>query len=326
MTTPSDVRPVQIGPGSTPHAPLGLGGTTFGPDQWSGREDANLLASMETSLDCGITHFDTAGGYGDGYSERLIGRFLAASPGRREHLYLASKANLDTISAQAMLDAIDASRARLNVDRIDLFYIHWPRTGKDLRPLMEGLETARQQGKIRAVGVSNFSVEQMEQVAQVGRIDAHQLGYSLLWRFDERDILPYCREHQIAVVTYSSLAHGILTGKFGQHPQIVEGDQRRKILLFRAAVWPDVYEAVEAFKTIAQSSGRSLIHLAIRWLLHQPGVTAVLVSARDARQAAANAQALEGDIPASVFEALTAVSDQVVQKIPDEGNPFGYHP
>lgn len=322
----TQVSPVHIGRSDKLHSPLGLGGTTFGPDQWSGAEDANLLAGMETALERGINHFDTGAGYGDGYSESLIGRFMAAEAGRRERIFLASKANLDEITAQAMLNAIDGSRARLQTDVIDLYYIHWPRTGKDMRPWMEGLETARQRGMIRAVGVSNFSVEQMEQVSQVGKIDAHQLCYHLLWRFPERDLIPYCIQHEIAVVTYASLAHGILTGKFPRETSFPEGDHRRSILMFRDDVWSGVYDSVEAFKAVAERSGRSLVHLAIRWLLRQPGVTSVLVSARNARQALSNAAALDGDIPDGVFEELTAISDGAKDRVPDEGNPYGYHP
>ena len=122
------------------------------------------------------------------------------------------------MTAAAMLAQIDQSLVRLQTDVIDLYYIHWPRQGQDLRPWMEGLEAARQQGKIRAVGVSNFSVDQMAQVATVGRIDAHQLCYNLVWRFAERAVIPYCREQQIAVTTYSSVAQGVLTGKFPRHP------------------------------------------------------------------------------------------------------------
>ena len=326
MTAQSDVSPVQIGADGKPHRPLGLGGTTFGPNQWGGQEDANLLASMDESLAHGIIHFDTGAGYGDGQSERLIGRFMAADPSRRERLFLASKAASDEMTAQAMLDQVDGSRARLQTDVIDLYYIHWPRTGMDMRPLMEGLETARQRGWIRAVGVSNFSVAQMEQVAQAGHIDAHQMDYSLLWRFPERDLLPYCAAHGITVVTYSSLAHGILTGKFARRTNFPEGDQRRDILLFRDDVWPGVYESVEAFKGVAERSGRPLLHLAIRWLLHQTAVTTVLVSARNADQARFNAQSLEGAISDDIFEALTAISDRTIHAIPDEGNPYGYHP
>ena len=317
---------VQIAPSEKRHAPLGFGGWSFGPRQWTGQEDASLLGAMETALDKGLTHFDTAADYGAGYSEQLMGRFMAADPARRDRIFLASKANLDDTTAHSMLAAIDASRARLQIDMIDLFYIHWPRTGQDMRPVMEGLETARQQGKIRAIGVSNFSVEQMEQVSEAGRIDAHQLGYNMLWRFNERDLIPYCLKHHIAVVTYSSIAHGILSGRFPRQLDLPEEDQRRGILLFRQDVWPHVFEGVEKLKSISHQTDVPLIHLAIRWLLHQPGVTSVLVGAKNAEQVAFNAQALECEVSDRVLDELTAISDGVMQHIPDEGNPFGYHP
>ncbi|NWG76480.1 MAG: aldo/keto reductase, partial [Rubrivivax sp.] len=231
--------PVRIGPVAKDHSPLGLGCWSFGPDQWSGKEDANLLAAMDAALRCGITHFDTAADYGDGYSERLVGRFLAS--GQRDRVFLASKANIDKMDARHMLEQVEASRARLQTDLIDLFYIHWPRTGKDMRPVMEGLETARRRGLIGAIGVSNFSVEQMEQVSETGHIDVHQLNYNLFWRYREQDIIPYCVDHQIAIVTYGSAAHGILGGRFSRHLNLPEGDQRREILLFRDDVWPHVY-------------------------------------------------------------------------------------
>ncbi|MCC7209764.1 MAG: aldo/keto reductase [Anaerolineae bacterium] len=320
------VAPVRIGPGPREHLPLALGGSTFGPAQYSGQEDANLLGAMDASLAHGVTHFDTAEGYGDGHSERLIGRFIAQKPERREQLFIASKSNLDDISAAAMLRAVDASRARLQCDVIDLYYIHWPRTGKDMRPWMEGLETARQKGKIRAVGVSNFSVEQMAALEDVGRIDAHQLGYSLLWRGKERDVIPYCAAHRIAVVSYSSLAHGILAGRLPANPAFPVGDHRRTILLFRADLWPTVHAAAEALKAAAARAGRPLAYLAIRWLLRQPGVTSVIVGARNAQQAAANAAALDGQVTDDVFAEMTRISDEVMRALPDEDNPYDYHP
>ncbi len=322
-----DTAPVSIKPSEKLHSPMGLGGWAFSPEQWTGKENDSLHSAMESALANHITHFDTATGYGDGHSESLIGRFMAAEPGRREQIFLASKYSSNEISAQDMLNAVDASRARLQTDMIDLYYIHWPRSGKDLRPWMEALETVRQQGKIRVIGVSNFSVEQMEQVAQAGRIDAHQLPYNLLWRFAERDVIPYCIEHDIAVVTYSSIAHGILVGGFEREVSFPVGDQRRSgIVLFKPEIWLLVYEAVEAFKAVANRAGRSLIHLAIRWALHQPGVRTVLVGARNAQQAASNAQALDSEIAASIFDELLAISDRLMKQIPDTGNPYAYHP
>ena len=318
--------PVQIGPVKKAHCPLGLGCWSFGPQQWSGQEDANLLGAMQAAEDRGITHFDTATDYGDGYSETLIGRYLAADEGRRERLFIASKANPDKISAQSMLDAIEASRARLQTDFIDLYYIHWPRSGTDMRPAMEGLETARQSGIVRAVGVSNFSVEQMEQASEACHIDAHQLNYNLFWRHNERESISYCASHGIAVVTYSSLAHGILSGKFPRGLALPEGDQRCDILLFQDAVWPHVYQAVEELKALSAETGQPLIHLAIRWVLRQPGITSVLVGARNAHQVQHNAAALEADIPDWVIDRMTAISDRTLKNIPNRGNVYGYYP
>jgi aryl-alcohol dehydrogenase-like predicted oxidoreductase len=113
---------------------------------------------------------------------------------------------------------------------------------------------------------------------------------------------------------------------FGRQLDLPEGDQRRDLLLFRENVWPNVFHATEQFKAVAERVGVHLIHLAVRWLLHQPGVTSVLVGVRNAQQVVFNAQALRCDIPDSVFDELTAINDAVKLLIPDEGNPFGYHP
>lgn len=326
MSLAAEISRVQIGQGTIPHLPLGFGGWSFGSEQWTGKQDANLLSAMTSALEHGISHFDTATGYGGGYSEKLIGRFIAAEASRRECVFLASKFQSDEISAHVMLNAVDASRDRLQTDVIDLYYIHWPRSNKDMRPWMEGLERARALGKIRAIGVSNLSISQMEQLSEVGRIDAHQLLYNLLWRFNERDIIPYCRSQGIAVVTYSSIAHGILAGSYARELDIPAGDQRRDILLFRTDIWPRIYEIVEDLKQVAKRAERPLIHLAIRWLLHQQGVKAVIVGAVDAQQAISNSASLQDDIADDIFDELTTISQRAITHIPDVGNPYGYHP
>ena len=317
---------VKLGPGGKDQLPLGMGGSFYGLDHRHHQGETDLWAALETALDCGITHFDTATDYADGASERLLGRFLAGVPGRRDRVFLASKANPDALSAQAVTQAVEASLKRLRTDVIDLYYLHWPRSGEDLRPWMEGLERARGQGMIRAAGVSNFSVAQMEQVAEVGRIDACQLGYNLLWRFPERNVLPYCVGRGIAVVAYSALAHGILSGRYGRTLDFAPGDQRWTISLFGSEVWPHVHHTVEAFRQVAEHHGRPLPTLALRWLLGRPAVTSVLVSAKNAGQARANALSLAVDVPEGLLDELTALSDRALDFVPDEGNPFGHHP
>ena len=180
----------------------------------------------------------------------------------------------------------------------------------------------------RALGLPGevFSIEDMEQVSQVGQIDAHQLPYNLLWRFNERDIIPYCVAHNIPVITYSSIAHGILTGRYVRDLILPPGDQRSSVVLFDPDVWPTIYAGVETFKKVAENANRSLIHLAIRWVIHQKNVTSVLVGARNAKQVISNVEALNGEIPEQVFNELTAISIRLMEQIPDEGNPYGHHP
>jgi myo-inositol catabolism protein IolS len=326
VTTNARLPRVQLAQSEERLLPLGMGGSFYGLDHGQRQGEADILAALEAALEVGITHFDTATDYGQGYSERLFGRFINAESDRRERVFLASKANLNDTSARAVTDAIDASLARLRTDAIDLYYLHWPRTGQDMRAWMEGLEAARSQGKIRAIGVSNFSVAQMEHISEVGRIDVYQLGYNLLWRFGEADVVPYCAEHDIDIVVYSALAHGILSGKYAQQLEFAPEDQRWTITLFRGDVWPHVYDAVEAMKEVAARANLSLSHLALRWLLRQRGVNTVLVSAKNRQQVLANAQALEVEVPDDVVDELTRLSDRAMQSVPNEGNPFGYHP
>lgn len=305
----------------TPLTRLVLGGSLFGTKLWDAASHTDRTATLEAALRQGINHFDTAADYGGGASERILGHFASQ---HRDQVFVASKAAVDEMSASLMLDAVNRSLERMGIDCIDLFYIHWPREGKDPRPLMEGLEMARAQGKIGLIGVSNFNLEQMQQAAQAGRIDAHQLCYSLLWRFAEADIIPYCRAHDIAVVTYSSVAQGVLTGKFPRDPQLAPGDSRARTVHFEPGVWLHVYQAVEAMKQVA--AGRPLAHLAIRWVLEQLGIDSAVVSARTPQQLEENIAALTADISAADFAALTAISDEAMQHIPDTGNMYRYYP
>jgi myo-inositol catabolism protein IolS len=320
MSAPaSSIRPAPLANNPLPLLPMAQGGSWYSKTA----EDADLLGALEAAYEAGIRHFDTAAGYGQGRSETLLGQFLSD---KRETVFLASKSHSNDLTPAATIAEVDGSLKRLNVDFIDLYYIHWPRAGRDMRPVMEGLETARAQGKIGAVGVSNFTEAQMEQVSEVGRIAVHQLGYNLLWRYAETQALPYCRAHDIAVVAYSPLGHGILTGKFDRDPGLVEGDQRHRILPFRADIWPHVHAGVEKMKQLAAELELPLSTLAIRWILAQSGINGVVVGGWKREQVASNAAALSATIPASAYETLTAISDEIMAHIPDAGNLFNHYP
>lgn len=306
--------------------PLGLGCWVFGGAAWGGQDDEQSRNVMQASVDAGLNHFDTAIGYGGGKSEQLVGQFITEHQ-LRDQIYLATKGFMSQMTGEFARQQFEKSVANLGVDVVDLYYIHWPKSDTDMRPVMEELEKLRSEGKLRHIGVSNFSVEHMQQVAEVGRIDAHQMCYNLLWRHPEAEIMPYCRENDIAIVTYSSIAQGILTGKFPRHPEFPEGDQRPNTLPFREDIWPHLYEAVEQLKPLAEQLNRPLTHLAIRWVLAQPDIASVLVGARREDQLNQNVAAMDGDIPNEVFEQMTAISDEAVAKIPaDEWNIFGMNP
>lgn len=303
--------------------PLALGCWIFDKSLWSAEHDAALLETMEAALARGINHFDTATGYGSGASERLIGRFLQ---GQREQVFVASKANISSEDPLQIVESVQRSLERLQIETIDLYYLHWPRSDMDIRRAMEGLEMARQRGLLRAVGLSNFNAAQMQKVSEVGQIDALQIPYNLFWRFAEQDAIAYCVENRIPVITYSSIAQGSLTGKFPRDVKFSPSDQRSTIVLFEPQVWPHLFDAVEKLKTLAQEVGRPLVHLAIQWSLSRPGIASTLVGARSPAQVEQNAQAVECQLPAWVFERMTAISDEAMQHIPNTGNPYRYYP
>ena len=139
-------------------------------------------------------------------------------------------------------------------------------------------------------------------------------------------MIPYCRAHNIAVVTYSSIAQGVLTGKFGREPQLPPGDNRGRVVHFDADVWPHVYAGVEALKPLATEVGRPLAHLAFRWVLNRAEISTAVVGARLPEQVAQNAAALAGEIPQAIFDQMTAISDEVMRHIPDTGNPYRHYP
>jgi aryl-alcohol dehydrogenase-like predicted oxidoreductase len=317
---------VRIPPVHLEHGQLALGCWVFGGEHWAGQSAQDSRAVMEAALRRGMNHFDTAEAYGQGRSEKLVGEFLRTDEGRRERVFLASKGLVTEPTAAAIRSLVEGSLSRLGVDSIDLYYLHWPLHGGDLRPVFEELRKARDEGKIQAIGVSNFNVAQLEAAMSVSEIHAHQFCYNLLWRGAEREVIPYCVRRQVPMVTYSSIAQGILTGSFPPTPQFNPGDLRGKTVLFEPEVWPQVYAAVEKMKAVAAEAKRPLAHLAIRWLTRKAEVTSVLVGARNAVQLNELAGAMGGTVEEAVFDKLTAISDELAPLVPDAGNLFRFYP
>ncbi len=292
--------------------PIILGTWQAGKTHWVGIEDSETTKAIRTAFDAGITTFDTAEVYGSGHSEEIVGQALAPI---RDQVVIATKVFPNHLQYPEVIRACENSLKRLQTDYIDLYQIHWPagRFNSEAVPIeetMRALDALKTAGQVRAIGVSNFSEEQIAEAAQYGLIDSLQPPYSLFWRQVEEDAMPYCVEHNIAILAYSSLAQGLLTGKFGPDHQFEEGDIRRKNKLFKGEVYQRAQAALDELRPIADRYGCSLAQLAIAWLIRQPQTSAI-VGARNAEQAVQNAQAAEVSLSDEDVSAIDRIGQQV---------------
>jgi len=281
-----------LGTSSIRISPVIMGTWQAGKDMWVGIDDAESTRAIKSAYDAGITTFDTAEVYGNGHSERIVGNALY---GLRDRVVIATKVFSNHLEYNQVIDACHGSLKNLNTDYIDLYQIHWPpgTFGAKKVPLeetMRAMTDLKAQGKIRAIGVSNFSRRQLEEAATYGRIDSLQPPYSLFWRKVEKDALPYCRKNKITVLAYSSMAQGLLTGKFSEDHTFAKGDHRFRNKLFQPKNFKRVQEALDKLRPIAAANHITLGQLALAWIISQPGVCAI-AGARNSEQAVQNAAA-----------------------------------
>jgi aryl-alcohol dehydrogenase-like predicted oxidoreductase len=220
-----------------------------------------------------------------------------------------------------VMAACNRSLKNLKTDYIDLYQVHWPSGSWGGRTVpveetMRALNDLKSQGKIRAIGVSNFSRAEFEEAACFGRIESLQPPYSLLWRQVERDALPYCAENGVTVLAYSSMAQGILAGRFGPEPRFADGDHRKGHRLFQPDLYPLVLKAVDALRPVAQRHGITLAQLALAWVISRPGVCAI-AGARSTAQATENAGAMKTVLSASDLAEMEAIGRTVTERLDD---------
>ncbi len=299
--------------------PLIFGTWQAGKSGWVGVEDQEVIYAMQAALEAGITTFDTAEVYGSGYSEELVGKALGD---RREQVILATKVFANHLKADQVIEACENSLKRMQTDVIDLYQIHWPSGAfkSDLVPIgetMGALNQLKEQGKIRAIGVSNFDRAQIEEAMTYGRIDSLQPPYSLFWRGVEAELMPYCVEHNLTILAYSSLAQGLLTGKFGPDHQFPKEDIRSKNKLFQPPLYDKAQAALDQLRPIARRYHTTLGNLALAWLIAQPQSTAI-VGARNVDQAKENALAAAVSLSADDLAAIDTISRTVTDHLPTD--------
>ncbi|MGB9877390.1 MAG: aldo/keto reductase [bacterium] len=278
---------------------IGLGTWVMGGVWWAEPEDEKSIEAIKVSIEGGINLIDTAPAYGYGRAERIVGQAIR---GMREKVIIATKCGLawdeqgnifNNLKRGNLLKEVDASLERLGIDVIDLYQVHWPDPNTPIKETFETLEEIRQAGKIRYIGVSNYSVEQMEEARKYAKIVSLQPPYSLFNRGIEKEILPYCRANNIGILAYSPMERGILTGKF--HLEGVEppDDLRRNHPTLSPGAFEPTKRCLLRLREIAEEKGCSLGALAVAWVIHQEGVTTALVGARNAQQAKENLKAAD---------------------------------
>lgn len=299
--------------------PIIMGTWQAGKKMWVGIEDTETIAAIKNAFDAGITTVDTAEVYGEGHSERIVAAALSEV---RDRVVYASKVFSNHLKYDLVIEACEGSLKNLKTDYIDLYQIHWPAGSwnSEIVPIsetMKALNKLKEDGKIRAIGVSNFSKSQLEEASQYGRIDSLQPPYSLFWRQVEKDARDYCVENNISIWAYSPLAQGLLTGKFGKDHQFAEGDHRAKNKLFSIKEnYHRVQIALDRLRPIAAKNDCSLAQLSLAWLIAQPQTNAI-VGARNTKQVLANAKAAEVKLSSEDLAEIDAIGRTVTDYLDD---------
>jgi aryl-alcohol dehydrogenase-like predicted oxidoreductase len=272
-------------------SPVAIGTWAIGGWMWGGTDEAESIATIRAAFEHGINLVDTAPVYGFGRSEEIVGKAIAES-GLRSNVLIATKAGLqwegERVSRNAsrarIMREVEESLRRLRTDYIDIYQVHWPDPLIAIEETADAMHTLLAEGKIRAIGVSNFSVLQMERFRRIAPLHVLQPPYNLFERGIETDLLPYCRRNKIAMLGYGALCRGLLSGRMRAGTVFDGDDLRRTDPKFLEPRFAQYLAAVHRLDRLAQQGfGKRVIHLAVRWMLDQ-GITTALWGARHPEQ------------------------------------------
>lgn len=315
-----------IGASGIKASAVGLGTWAIGGWMWGGTDEAASVAAIHTALEEGITLIDTAPAYGQGLAEEIVGKAIA---GRRDKVVLATKCGLvwhtqkgnhffdyDSgpvhryLGRESIIHEVEQSLRRLRTDHIDHYITHWQDPTTPVDETMAALEALKSDGKIRSVGASNTSAQDIQAYLDAGQLDAVQEEYSMVKRGIEQSHLPLCREKGVSVLSYSSLALGLLSGKMGPDRRFEGDDLRKGNPLFSRENLQQVETLMRAIDPIAETHGATRAQVVIAWTLQQPGITFSLCGARTPQQARENAAAGRIRLAPAEVDTITAAADR----------------
>jgi aryl-alcohol dehydrogenase-like predicted oxidoreductase len=304
MTTQT-VQTRQLGNSDMHITPMGFGAWAVGGEWawgWGAQDDQESIEAIHRALDLGMNWIDTAAIYGLGHSEEVVAKALEGRANRPyvftkcEQNWDANRKQFESMKADDLRRECENSLRRLKVDVIDLYQVHWPRPDEEIEEGWETLAKLKEEGKVRYIGLSNFSVSQMERAMKIAPITSLQPPYSAIKRGVGDEILPFCQQHNIGVIVYSPMQAGLLTGAMS--PERVANldptDWRRRDEEFQEPRFSRNLALAQLMKDIGARHGRSAGEVAIAWTLHNPAVTAAIVGFRNAKQ-------VDGQIGALTF-------------------------
>lgn len=312
--------------------PLVYGAWAIGGWKWGGTDKEVAIRAIRKAFDMGINCIDTAPAYGFGLSEEIIGE---AVKDFRDKIYIFDKCGLrwDIQKGEFFYEALDfegrpfkmyrysgkdgiieeceRSLKRLKTDYIDLYQIHWPDSTTPIEESMEAMEILRKQGKIRAIGVSNYSVDQLDRALKSAEVVSDQVPYSMVNRGIEEDIIPYCIKNNVGILAYSPLQRGLLTGKVTPDYRFKDDDHRKDNPFFTIENRKRVMKLIDEIKPIADKYGMTVSQLVINWTVNRPGITAALIGTRSVKQAEENFSSLNYSISGEDIEAINMAVENV---------------
>lgn len=317
------IQKKKVGKSAVAISELVLGTWAMGGTYWGEADDRESIRTIHAAVDCGMNTLDTAEAYNNGYSEQVIGR---AIQGRVHDVVISSKVANYHMAYDDLIASCERSLRNLGRDYIDLYFLHWPshcfgHTPVPLEETLRALQDLLSAGKIRAVGLSNFEQEDFEHAGKHLRVDAYQPPYNMLWRRAD-DMLAYCRERDISIISYSSAAQGLLTGTIPPDYAFAEGDNRKNTPLFQPENRERAAALVEQIRPFAQRYNKTLTQLVLRWTMQVPGITAPIVGARTPGEVADNAGAAGWQLPAADFKAIDGISREFCDLLPNYRSYF----
>jgi len=303
----------QVGTSNLKFSKIILGTWQAGKDMWADIDDKETSKAIRGALDVGITSIDTAIVYGNGHSEQIIGEALKGVA--RDEYQIATKVFANNLKYKQVLEECNKSLKNLQTDMIDLYQIHWPSGAfnSDIVPIaetMEALNKLKVTGKIKHIGVSNFSKHQLQEALQYGEIVSNQPPYSLLWRFYDKQTNPFCRENGLSILAYSPLAQGILTGKFKKNHVFQPGDHRASNKLMNPEIFDKVEVVLAGMQQYADKYKTTLGNIALNWVIAQPSTFAI-VGMRNLAQVQDTAKCCDFSLTEVELQELDRLSETV---------------